>query len=685
MVISTSVNSFKFRLIAQAQKSAARAGEFTTLHSTVQTPVFMPVGTQATIKGLRVEEIKDVGTQVMLANTYHLLIRPGREVFERLGGIHKMMNWPGSVLTDSGGFQIFSLAHARQMSEEGATFSSHVDGKKVLLTPESSIAMQRAIGSDIMMVLDQCIPSTADHGVAKAAMELTHRWARRSLLARGESPQALFAIVQGALDKSLRRQSAHVLGEMNFDGYAIGGLAVGETKQQREEFTVFTAELLPRHKPRYLMGVGTPIDLLEAVHRGVDMFDCIIPTALSQHGVAFTSKGKKRLMRSVYKFADEPVDPNCDCVACKNYSKGYLHHLHKASEPLGWHLTSVHNLRFYHTLMRRIRQAIIAGTFGEFYREHQEILTMQDEERPAVPPPPTKSDKRVNTLGAFAVNESKAGFTSIRHIASGEVMHPMHDPNKEAEELYIQQSCLGERLKDSDPSDLVMWDVGLGAAYNAMAAIRKIEAATDESPTTKRRVQIVSFENDLDALKLAALNVSRFSHLKHPAPHYLLKDGVWNSTKAPLQWRLLEGSFLDRMSVAPAPHIIYFDPFSYKTDHEMWTLGTFEKIFKACGAVDTELFNYTVSTRVRAALLVAGFFVAKGASTGAKSETTIALTEMAMQRRQSAGLATELLSADWMGRWERSDAKFPDLLNSELEGVFSNNLKKHRQFSVDAV
>ncbi len=328
----------------------------------------MPVGTQATVKGLRVEELHETGAQVLLANTYHLLLRPGPEVFERLGGIHRLMGWEGSILTDSGGFQIFSLSHARKMSEEGAAFVSHIDGRKILLTPESSIGMQRAIGSDIMMVLDECIPATAEHAVARKAMDLTHRWAKRSLEARGDSPQALFGIVQGALFPELRKESAETLAALDFDGYAIGGLAVGETKAEREDFTELTAALLPRDRPRYLMGVGTPADLLEAVHRGVDMFDCIIPNAHGQQGVAYTSRGRLRLGRALYKFADEPIDPDCDCYTCRRFSKAYMHHLHKAGESLGWNLTSLHNLRYYHRLMATIRGHILQGTFATFYR-----------------------------------------------------------------------------------------------------------------------------------------------------------------------------------------------------------------------------------------------------------------------------------------------------------------------------
>jgi queuine tRNA-ribosyltransferase len=288
------------------------------------------------------------------------------------------MNWEHSVLTDSGGFQIFSLENSRTMTEDGASFRSYIDGTKIFLSPEVSINTQRAIGSDIMMVLDQCIPSTADHSAAAAAMHLTHRWAIRSLAARGESPQALFGIVQGACFPDLRRESADFLTNLPFDGFAIGGLAVGETKAMREDFTELTSELLPEFLPRYLMGVGTPIDLLEAVHRGVDMFDCIMPTALAQQGVAFTRRGRFRLARGVYKFADEALDGDCKCSTCANYSRAYLHHLIKASESLGWQLIGFHNLWFYHELMATMRSHILADTFARFYRDMREPLALSD-------------------------------------------------------------------------------------------------------------------------------------------------------------------------------------------------------------------------------------------------------------------------------------------------------------------
>ena len=404
------MSKLNFILEGQASHSQARAGRFQTLHGEVKTPVFMPVGTQATVKNQNFSTLKALGSQVLLANTYHLMLRPGIEVFEKLGGIHSFMNWQGAVLTDSGGFQIYSLPHSRFLTEEGAEFQSYVDGRRILLTPELSIQVQKAIKSDIMMVLDQCIPSTADHATAKQAMELTHRWAERSLIARGDSPQALFGIIQGACFSDLRKVSADCLTQMPFDGFSIGGLAVGESKSEREDFTAFTADLLPRHLPRYLMGVGTPIDILEAVHRGVDMFDCIIPTSFAQRGVVFTSTGRLQLRRSVYKFSEKPLDSKCPCETCKNHSRAYLHHLTKTQETLGWQLLGIHNLCFYHELMREMRASILNQTFTSFYQDHRERLAQSDEENPMKPPkvrrrPRTKHEV-TRVLTQEVINES---------------------------------------------------------------------------------------------------------------------------------------------------------------------------------------------------------------------------------------------------------------------------------------
>jgi queuine tRNA-ribosyltransferase len=374
-----------FRIEAEAPGSQARAARFTTLHGEVLTPIFQPVGTQATVKALTVDDLKAVGSRMLLANTYHLMLRPGPEVFAKFGGIHRFMNWDGPVLTDSGGFQIFSLPHSRAISEAGARFQSYVDGKMHLLSPETSIAVQRAIGSDVMMVLDQCIPSTSSHRDATAAMELTHRWAKRSFDARGDSPQALFGIVQGACFEDLRHRSVEALSAIPFDGYAVGGLAVGETKSEREDFTEITTRLLPRDLPRYLMGVGTPLDILEAVHRGVDLFDCILPSALAKRGTAFVSRGKMQLRRTAYKFSEDALDAVCPCGTCARYSRAYLHHLTKTDEVLGWKLLSLHNLVFYHRMMTEIRASIFAGTFAQYREAKRRAWAGSDEDTPIRP------------------------------------------------------------------------------------------------------------------------------------------------------------------------------------------------------------------------------------------------------------------------------------------------------------
>jgi queuine tRNA-ribosyltransferase len=358
-----------FQLLRTDSATAARRGRLQTRHGVIETPIFMPVGTQATVKGLPVEDLEAAGAQVLLANAFHLLLRPGTEVFERLGGIHRFMNWRGSVLTDSGGFQVFSLTKDRVITEDGAVFRSYVDGTRIVLSPERSIATQRAIGSDIMMAMDECVPSTSDRDTAAAAMERTHRWAERSLVARDDAPQALFGIVQGACFDDLRRASADYLTRLPFDGFAIGGLAVGDTRMQRESITQLAAELLPSDRPRYLMGVGTPADLLEAVGFGIDMFDCVLPTHLAWQGTAFTSLGRVRITRGANAHDDRPLDAACSCATCASFSRSYLHHLFKCSEPLGPRLLSFHNLFHYHALMSEARSAIEADCYAEFARQ----------------------------------------------------------------------------------------------------------------------------------------------------------------------------------------------------------------------------------------------------------------------------------------------------------------------------
>ena len=679
------MSRLSFTLEKESPGSKARAARFQTAHGEVRTPVFMPVGTQATVKNMTVEGLKALDAQVLLANTYHLLLRPGPEVFKKFGGIHKFMNWDRPVLTDSGGFQIFSLPESRVMTEEGAQFRSYVDGEMHFLSPESSIEMQRTIGSDIMMVLDQCIPSTASHAQTEAAMHLTHRWAERSLRARGDSPQALFGIVQGACHADLRKRSAEFLRGLPFDGLAIGGLAVGETHEQRYAFTDITTDHLPKNLPRYLMGVGTPIDILEAVHRGVDMFDCIIPTQLAQRGTAFTSHGRLHCRRSVYKFADEPLDTACNCSTCRNHPRAYIHHLIKADETLGWQLLAIHNIAFYQRLMAEMRTAILAGEFLAYYNRQRSELGRTDEDNPAVHPAPARI-KRLPRLGDYEVHVSPQGFNSIRQLSSGEVMHSVSAPEDEANRLYIEQSHLAKRLLRRDENDaqpLVIWDVGLGAASNAMAAVHCAEreqSATASMPTALRPLHIVSFERDLDPLTLAARHASRFPHLRHGAPHDLLKNGHWNHTSGLIDWHLLRGDFLDHLESAPAPDLIFYDPFSAKTDAPLWQTDVFARIFRHCQPRPTALYTYSASTAVRVALLSAGFFVAEGVGTGPKATTTVAYTQLSDSN--NAFDSPRLLGAEWLARWRRSDSKYPASLDETQKTAAVLRIENHPQFAL---
>lgn len=673
-----------FILERESSGSKARAATFQTLHGDVKTPIFMPVGTQATVKGQTVESLKATGARVLLVNTYHLLLRPGPEVLKQFGGIHRFMNWDGPVLTDSGGFQIFSLPHSREINEEGARFQSYVDGKSYLLSPESSIEMQKAIGSDIMMALDQCILSTAPYAQAEAAMELTHRWAERSLQARGDSPQALFGIVQGACHHDLRKKSAAFLREIPFDGLAIGGLAVGETHHERYEFTGLVTEQLPQNLPRYLMGVGTPIDILESVHRGVDMFDCIIPSQLAQRGVVFTSHGKLQLRRSVYKFSAEPLDAQCDCQTCEQYSRAYVHHLVKSDEILGWHLLGIHNMAFYHRLMREMRQSILRDDFLSYYEKKRLELVRGDEEHPGRSPKKTKTS-RPTRLGDYEIHTSAQGFSSVRQVSSGEVMHSVSAPSDEANKLYVEQSFLASRLlkREAQADELVIWDVGLGAASNAMAAIRCFEKTYAEKDANGLRpLRLVSFEWDLDPLTLATKNPGCFPHLRHSAPYRILENGKWEHASNLLQWELLKGDFADLIESASIPDLIYYDPFSSKADPALWTREIFARIFKHCLPKSAELYTYSASTAVRVSLLTAAFFVAEGVGTGPKSDTTIAFTRAAGARTHP--LSPQLLGQKWLARWRRSGSKFPTTLPTEDRPHFEKLIETHRQFLSDS-
>ena len=653
----------RFEVRATANGCRARTGLLTTRRGVIETPVFMPVGTRGTVRTQTMGQLEALGAPIILANTYHLMLRPGAELFERVGGLHGWMKWDRAILTDSGGFQIFSLAG--ESGEDGATLRD-LDGTPLLLTPERSIAMQRVIGSDIMMALDQCVPATTTHVVARAAMERTHRWARRSLAARGDSEQALFAIVQGACFGDLRRASAAELTGLPFDGFAIGGLAVGEERGQREDITELTAELLPPDRPRYLMGVGTPVDILEAVHRGVDMFDCVLPTACAQQGLVYTSQGRLQLRRTVYKLAEEPLDAACDCEACTRYARSYLHHLVKCREPLGWQLLAFHNLRFYVRLMADIRAHIAADTFASFHRAQREALVRTDEANPPGPRP-RRRRPAPTTRGAFAIVTSPAGFSSIQHVPSGEVMHAINHPDREAEALYVRPSAgIAAALVPAAPdaAPLVVWDVGLGAAHNAMALVRALDAAPGHAP-----VELISFEHDLDAFHLALGATKHFPHLRHAAPHVLAHHRVFR--RPGLTWTL-HGDFLGAFPAAPAPDVIFYDPFSQKVETPLWTLATFRRVFAHCTR-PAELLTYTSSTAVRTSLLAAGFHVAHG--TGLTSETTIALSAAA-----PAFGRHRLLDHAWLARRARSTARFAADIPAGEHDAVDALIANHPQF-----
>ncbi len=645
------MNRLDFKQEATASGSRARAARFTTSHNEVLTPTFMPVGTHAAVRSQRREDVLESGAQVLLANTYHLLLRPGVDILKQFGGIHGFMNWPRSVLTDSGGFQIFSLPGSRTMQEDYAEFRSYVDNTVLRLSPERSIEAQKIIGSDIMMVLDQCVPATVEHDVARSAMELTHRWAHRSLIARADSPQAMFGIVQGASYPDLRIESARTIADMPFDGYAIGGLAVGETRAQREDCTATVTELLPPDRPRYLMGVGTTRDLLEAVHRGVDMFDCILPTSLAQQGVAFTSLGRRDLRRGAYRGMEGPIDPACQCYTCRTHSIAYLFHLLRVHESTCGQMLGLHNIHFYMKLMRTMRAHILADTWLPFYNSQRDLLDARDSYGNPVSHVTRNARRKLGMKrGRYEVIvRNEIGF--IRDTTSGEVMHSINNPAEEARSLYVEQSRLVERLQTAADEPLVVWDVGLGAATNAMAAILAVEGATRSS----RTLTLVSFENDLDSLQLALDHVKWFTHLRHAAPRKLLSSGRWTNRTSTIDWLLQSGDFATRKFDAPPPDLIFFDPFSFKTDTSLWTLAAFRELAQVCSQKPVELFTYSYSTSVRAGMLAAGFYVAKGRGTGPKAETTIGLSPLAA----TAPHAHELLGADWLAKWRRSDAQAP--------------------------
>lgn len=355
-----------FEIVARCGQS--RAGLLHTAHGIVPTPVFMPVGTAGSVKAIAPDDLAAVGAPIILGNTYHLFLRPGHELVQRHGGLHGFASWPGAILTDSGGFQIFSLKSLRKLTEEGAEFRSHIDGSKFFFTPEKVIDIQLALNSDIMMVLDECVPYGADYQYTRKSIALTARWAARSraVYPRGRSHNLLFGITQGGFFHDLRQQSIEELEDMDFDGYAIGGLSVGESKSEMHDLLAFSAPLLPDAKPRYLMGVGTPLDIATGIARGVDMFDCVLPTRNARNGTLYTSLGKISIKRREYADAEDALDPDCQCYTCRTFSRAYLRHLYTSQELLAFRLNSLHNLTYFLKLARNAREAIITGDYDSF-------------------------------------------------------------------------------------------------------------------------------------------------------------------------------------------------------------------------------------------------------------------------------------------------------------------------------
>jgi queuine tRNA-ribosyltransferase len=359
--------AFRFEILKKDRSSHGRLGRIETNHGSFSTPAFLPVGTQGSVKSLTPEELIEIDVEAILSNTYHLYLRPGHEIIKRLGGLHKFIHWERPILTDSGGYQIFSLGELRKITEEGVLFQSHIDGSNHLFTPEKVMEIQNALGSDIAMVLDECIPYPSSYEYTKASIQLTTRWAKRCLELKPNNGSALFAIIQGATFKDLRQKSAMDLIELDFDGYAIGGLSVGEPKSLMREVLEWTIPLIPEEVPCYLMGVGTPEDIIEAVMIGVDLFDCVLPTRNARNGTLFTSKGKLSIKQAQYAEDERPIDESCQCYTCRHYSRAYLRHLYMSKEILSPRLNTIHNLYYYINLMKNIRKAIQTDSLAEFY------------------------------------------------------------------------------------------------------------------------------------------------------------------------------------------------------------------------------------------------------------------------------------------------------------------------------
>lgn len=375
-----SSSRLKFNVIHKSRECSGRVGTVKTPHGNFDTPVFMPVGTQGSVKAVSPEDLTDVGVKIILANTYHLYLRPGHKVIERLGGLHRFMSWPGPILTDSGGFQVYSLSALRTIAEEGVTFRSHLDGSKHFIGPKDAIEIQRALGADIIMAFDECAPYPSEYGYVFRSIRLTSLWARKCLECMDGSEQSLFGIVQGGVYPDLRKKSAEELAVMGFDGFAIGGLSVGEDRETRLRVVTETIRSLPEDRPVYLMGVGAPEDLLEAAMRGVDMFDCVMPTRNARNGTLFTSKGKLTIKNAKYANDQRPIDETCQCYTCSHFSRGYLRHLFLAREILAYRLNTIHNLYYYSRLMSGIREALKKNKMAAFQQKFYENQMSNREE-----------------------------------------------------------------------------------------------------------------------------------------------------------------------------------------------------------------------------------------------------------------------------------------------------------------
>ncbi|MGM0410365.1 MAG: tRNA guanosine(34) transglycosylase Tgt [Bacillota bacterium] len=364
--------NFNFNLIEEDNNTKARHGILNTPHGKIETPIFMPVGTQATVKAMTPDELKEIGSEIILSNTYHLYLRPGEDLISQAGGLHEFMNWNKPILTDSGGFQVFSLSDLREIKEEGVYFQSHLDGSKHFISPEKAIQIQNKLGADIIMAFDECPPYPSEYDYVAESLERTIRWAKRCKKEKEKinaPEQALFGIIQGGVYEKLRKRSVEAMTELDFPGYSLGGLSVGEPKEEMYKILDHTTPLLPDNKPRYLMGVGTPEDLIEGVKYGIDMFDCVLPTRIARHGQVFTSRGKITIRNAQFKDQFEAIDKDCDCYVCQNYSRAYIRHLMKRKEILGMRLNTYHNLYFLLNLMRDLKEAIKNNNFNSFRKE----------------------------------------------------------------------------------------------------------------------------------------------------------------------------------------------------------------------------------------------------------------------------------------------------------------------------